>query len=325
MSLRRNLPVGVEQPQILETQVRHELALRRLAIQQHQLLGDGGNDGRLREILAGKGNIRKRARLAVEIPLAGRIQCLGHVLDKVADAAAPVIERPWQRALEGDDAICFVQRRNPLMPDLPGLIDDDHCVIEVARPLDVARLEAEGDLAAGGRFAGLRVGDRRGLPGRIEEAALVRHPRPGPPLAVDPQGGESPLAGLDLGEVGHPPAALLPPTGDLPAAGDDRPIAGIARVRDGVLLAAGIRRLEDERFDHGILAASDEDANWLPQRPGGFDLANGVPRAAQRCPADRRFVTRSASEACRSRRHCLRAKRRNRRQPPGAPAPAVWR
>ena len=97
VSLRRNLPVGVQQPQVLEPQVGHELAFRGLAVQDDQLLGDGGDDGRLRQVLAGQGDIRQQAGLAVQVPLAGRIQGLGHVLDKVADVAAPVVERPRQR------------------------------------------------------------------------------------------------------------------------------------------------------------------------------------------------------------------------------------
>ena len=77
MSLRRNLPVGVQQPQVLKTQMRHELVRRRLAVQENKLLGDGDDDGRLRQILAREGHIRQRARLAIEIPLAGQSRASG--------------------------------------------------------------------------------------------------------------------------------------------------------------------------------------------------------------------------------------------------------
>ena len=80
-----------------------------------------------------------------------------------------------------------------------------------------------------------------------------------------------------------PAVALLLPAGDLPAAGDDRPRVRVADVADRALLRAGILRLEDERFADGILAALDVDANRLLQRPGGFELADRVPRADQRC------------------------------------------
>ena len=115
------------------------------------------------------------------------------------------------------------------MADLPGLVHDDDGVVEVAELPDVARLEAERDVGAGGRFAGLRVGDGRSLAGRIE-IVLVRHSRPGSALAVDPQRGEGPLARLHLGQMRDPAVALLLPAGDLPAAGDDRPLAGVADV-----------------------------------------------------------------------------------------------
>ena len=64
--------------------------------------------------------------------------------------------------------------------------------------------------------------------------------------------------------MGDPTVTLLRPTGDLPAAGDDRPAARIAEVGDRALLRAGILRREDERFDDVILAASDEHPNWRP-------------------------------------------------------------
>ena len=68
-------------------QVRNELTAGRLAIEQQQLLGHGRHDGCLRQVLAGEGNIRERARLLIEIPLAGSVERLGNVLDKVANAA----------------------------------------------------------------------------------------------------------------------------------------------------------------------------------------------------------------------------------------------
>lgn len=179
MPLRRNLPVRIPEPQVLKPQVRHELLLCRLAAEDDQLFGNGGDDGRLRQVLAGERNIRQQARLAVQVPLAGRIQRLGDVLDKVADVAAPMVESVPQRASERDDPFRLVQRRDPLMGDLPRLVHDDHGLVEAAERVKITRLETERDASAGARLAGLGVDDRRSFAGRVE-IVRVWHSRPRP-------------------------------------------------------------------------------------------------------------------------------------------------
>ena len=168
------------------------------------------------------------------------------------------------------------------MTDLPRLVHDDDSVLDVAELLDVARPETECELGAGGGFAGRGVGDRRGFSGRIE-VTLVRHPRSGPALIVDPQRGEGPLASCHIGDVGYPTVTLPFPTGNLPAAGDGRLLDGGPEVGDRALLRAGVLGLEDEWVGDGILAASDEDANRPLELPERLDLADRVPRAGQRC------------------------------------------
>ena len=72
-----------------------EFPLLRAPFQAHEHRQFRGNDFNLAHFLASFGHVVKRARMAVEIPFARRVESLEHILDDVARSVRSEVVREY--------------------------------------------------------------------------------------------------------------------------------------------------------------------------------------------------------------------------------------
>ena len=230
-TLRRKRPIGVLEGKAAEDDVAHRLARLRIALQPHQLLRGRRDDLDLAHVFAGQRMVVEHAQLAVQVPRAGRVEGLEHIVHIVPT-------RPSQRAPtpagEEHGMVLLVNLADPQAGFRPELEHDHFHVIQVSPALaDVARLELKRPQVQG--TLGLRAGAHPAAGVHLRQAGrdertFFGQSRPEPPLAVDEELAEVPVAGLDLGQFDLPQRSLVA----LPA-GDQRPAA-----KDGLFRGVGL-------------------------------------------------------------------------------------
>ena len=201
--------------------------------------------------------------VAIEKPLSGRVERLAIVLQEVALVLGVGEERNRARPRQDNDVLLRHDGGDVLARDVPRVIGRDH---HVAKPLGRQGRQRRKVLGIGEelaviRFAGLagRGIDTLAARGVHIEVEPVRCPRPHGSAAVHVQLFEVPRATPNLGDLGRPKAvgAGLEP-GDLPAAAEDGPLAGIGRIRDRATFSARILGREYEGLIHAVGAATNQ-------------------------------------------------------------------
>ena len=286
VSLGRQDVRGMAKRQPLERDVLDELPRRRVA-------GDLEEGRRQRRDHLGLGHVLARQRLvveravALEEPLAGRVQGGLEVLDVIALPGSPSHERPRGTAGRDHRAGDLADRRQPVDRDRPGVVSHQRHVREPLlghgqQRLDVRTLGQEGPVGEIGLPAGQRIDARVHLADHVV-VELVGRARPRGAPAVDVELLEIALA---LGHLGHlrGPGSVraLLPSGDPPPAGEDRPGPRGSLVDDRALGRAAVFGAQGERFPECIRPGGHDDADRLGQRPLRLQAPHGVPRPGQR-------------------------------------------
>ncbi len=277
---------GVAEGEPLEGDVLDELPRRGVALDFDERRQDRRDDAGLRQVLARERVDRERP-VAVEEPLAGRVEGGLDVLDVVSLARLPLPEGP-RRGAPGDERPRLrVDRGDAVDREGPRVVGGDDRVGELLLRERVERLEVL-PAPAEGAAAEVRVLAGRGVDPAVDPAEhvvieLVRRAGAGRAPAVDVELFEVKRALLHLGDLGGPDAAGAGlEAGDDAAAGEDGPRAGGGLVGDGGRFGPAVLRLEDERLRHRVVTGGDENPDGPGEGAGGLEGADGVAGAGQR-------------------------------------------
>ena len=251
----------------------------------HERLGGRRHDlGRLQVFIRPR-LVAQRA-LAIEEPLAGRVQGLAIILQEIAFILRVGEERDAARAGQEGRALLGPDRGHILTRDVPRVIGGDHHLAQpfrrqVRQRCEVLGIGEEHAVIQRARLAGRGI-EALGPRGIHIEVEPVWSPCPHGPAAVHVELFEAPGATLQIGNLGCPKArGVHLESRDPLATAEHGVLSRVGGIRDGSAFAAGVLRCEHQRLGDVVGAAANQHQH-VALRLGLTEFAHGVTSAADR-------------------------------------------